>query len=320
MIKIIDFESARAAFSGIDPVVQYDWVDWCLRNRDAFQMPAKMRLAQNAGDYFACMPCMLELEDVAIAKMIGRHVAGAARSGGPAMSSDIMVYEASTGRLKALVDGEYLTTLRTGACAAHAGLLYSKKGFDTIGLIGLGNIMTACFDVLLAKTGNRPLTVKLYRHNRQEERFAARYAGRPGVTFEFKDNYCDVIGGSDLIISAVTRAEKDFCSDDAFMPGCTVIPIMTLGFQNCDLFFDRVFSDEIEQIRGFKYFDRFRSVANTSDVLRGDKPGRTSDDERILVYNYGLALLDLYYASKLVEMCEGETIDYRMCSQKFFMV
>ena len=35
-------------------------------------------------------------------------------------------------------------------------------------------------------------------------------------------------------------------TDEYFKEGCTVIPICTMGFQNCDLFFDRVFTDEIE--------------------------------------------------------------------------
>ena len=52
-----------------------------------------------------------------------------------------------------------------------------------------------------------------------------------------------------------------------------MIPICTMGFQNCDLFFDRVFTDEMEQIRGFKYFDHFAPVTtNVTDVLNGAAP------------------------------------------------
>lgn len=86
------------------------------------------------------------------------------------------------------------------------------------------------------------------------------------------DTYKDVIRGSDLVVSAVMRATENFASDDCYKPGVTVIPVCTLGFQNCDLFFDQVFTDEIEQIRGFKYFDKFKSVHNVTDVLLGSVP------------------------------------------------
>ena len=88
--------------------------------------------------------------------------------------------------------------------------------------------------------------------------------------------------GSDVIISAVTRATEDFAEDDCYKEGVTIIPIMTLGFQNCDLFFDKVFTDEIEQITGFKYFNEFKSIENTTDVLLGKAEGRVNDKEKDL--------------------------------------
>ena len=100
-----------------------------------------------------------------------------------------------------------------------------------------------------------------------------------------------------------------------------MIPIMTRGFMNCDLFFDKVFTDEIEQIKGFKYFNSFKFVANTSDVLNGIVSGRISDKERILVYNYGLAIQDLYFAEKILNMSKDDDneIEYNYCIEKFFM-
>ena len=172
------------------------------------------------------------------------------------MMGDMLIYEADTGILKSVIDAEYITTLRTGAVAAHSALLFGKKNFSTIGLLGLGNIMTVCFETLLAKMKEsgqeRELTVKLYKHHGQEERFADRFRNAADITFIFCDTYEEVFAGSDVIISAVTKATQNFSGDECFKEGVTVIPICTMGFQNCDLFFDKVFTDEIEQIRGFK--------------------------------------------------------------------
>ncbi|MBT8904960.1 hypothetical protein ACXO19_07935 [Lactobacillus delbrueckii subsp. bulgaricus] len=153
----------------------------------------------------------------------------------------------------------------------------------------------------------------------QEKRFAKKFEWAKSVTFEFCDDYESVIKGSDVVVSAVTKITKNFASDEFFKEGVTIVPICTMGFQNCDLFFDKVFTDEIEQIRGFKYFDKFRSLANVTDVLNGIKAGRTNDDERILVYNYGIAIYDLYFAMQLSKVADGKEVDYQYCKEKFFM-
>lgn len=322
MIDIIDFEAAREILRAVNPLDMLEWVKWCFEHKSDFQMPAKTRLSQSGGDYYACMPCMHEGLDLAIAKMIGRHVEANCNEGLPPMTSDVLCYRASSGKLRALVDGEYITTVRTGACAAYSAMLYAVSGFETVGLIGLGNIMTSFMDVLAMAVNGRIMTVKLYRHNGQELRFAKRFSRYDNLRFEFYDSYEKVVDGCDLIVSAVTKAEGDFCDPSVCKRGCTIVPIMTLGFQGCDTCFDKVFTDEIEQIRGFKYFNEFKSVANTDDVLMGHAPGRESDDERILVYNYGLASLDLLFIYKLLELDwkgNATRVRYRPCAEKYFM-
>lgn len=298
MIRIIDFEAMRELSNCIDVNTFFDWVNCAFVNRAEFFMPVKTRMNQDNGDYYAIMPCLHSKTNHAMVKMIGRHALheGEKRS---AMMSDLMLYEADTGILKAVMDAEYITTLRTGATAAHAAILYGKKDFSVIGLLGLGNIMTVCAEVLFEKLKDHKLTVKLYKYHNHEDRFIERFGRYENIKFVKCDTYKEVISDSDVIISAVTNVTENFCVDECYKEGVTVIPVMTRGFMNCDLFFDKVFTDEIEQIRGFKYFDRFKSVHNTTDVLCNKAEGRTSDSERILVYNYGLAAMDLYFAETI---------------------
>lgn len=140
------------------------------------------------------------------------------------------------------------------------------------------------------------------------------------IRFELCDSYESVIRDSDLVISAITKVTENFASDDCFKEGVTVIPVCTLGFQNCDLFFDKVFTDEIEQIRGFKYFSYFEPITtNVSDVLNGIRPGRTNNTDRILVYNYGIAIHDLVLAENIWEKAENQSVEYDYCREKYFI-
>ena len=320
MIKIIDFESCKEIGKQLSPKKYFEWIDYALKNKADFVMPPKTRIGQDNGDYYACMPCMYEAENLVCNKMIGRHglKPGENRS---VMMSDLLLYEADSGVLKAVMDVEYITTLRTGAAAAHSAIMYGKKDFKTIGLFGLGNIMFACIEVLLSQITDRELILKLYKYHNHEERFMKYFSKFENISFELCETYEETVRDSDLIISAVTRATEDFAADECYKEGVTIIPIMTLGFQNCDLFFDKIFTDEIEQIRGFKYFNEFKSIANTTDVLLNKAEGRSNDKERILVYNYGLAIHDLYFASKFYENSQdlGKEIEYNYCKDKFFM-
>lgn len=321
-MKIIDFETVRKICSdgNISPSDYHDWVDEVFHHKTDYLMPVKTKMAQKDGNYYNVMPCLNEARNLAMVKMIGRHLLKEGEQR-PAMMSDLLLYESDSGILKAVMDGEYITTLRTGASAAHAAILYGKANFTSVGLIGLGNIMTVCVEVLLSKVKDRMLTLKLHKYNGHEKRFYERFKENKNIRFVFCDTYEETVKGSDIIISAATSVTENFCSDECYEEGCTVIPILTMGFQNCDLFFDQVFSDDLNQIKGFKYFDSFKSVKNTSDVLNGNVSGRNNDSERILVYNYGVAVLDLFFAEKVYAMSknEGKVIDYGYCKEKFFI-
>ena len=225
-MKILDFEAMKAIGKTFDSAEYYNWVDNVLKNKNEFCMPIKSRMNQQNGNYFACMPAMWERNNIAMLKMIGRHnlVEGEKR---PTMMSDMMIYQANTGILEAVVDAEYVTTFRTGAIAAFSALYYGKSNFTTIGLIGLGNIMVSCLDVLLTKIKDKEITLKLYCHHNQEYRIIKRYNKYSNLKFEFCATYEETIRGSDIVISALTRIDTNFCADEMYKEGCTVIPIMT---------------------------------------------------------------------------------------------
>ena len=132
-----------------------------------------------------------------------------------------------------------------------------------------------------------------------------RYSHYDHIEFQAVDTYDDVVRDSDVIISAITRAEKDFCSDDCFKRGCLVVPIHTLGFQNCDLFFDKFVVDDIGHVQGFKYYNEFKQVTELTDILTGKMPGRVSNNERIMAYCIGIAIHDMYFSNKIYEALES---------------
>ena len=101
-----------------------------------------------------------------------------------------------------------------------------------------------------------------------------------------------------------------------------LIPVHTRGFQNCDLFFDKVFGDDTGHVQGFRYFDRFKQYDELSQVLLGNNPGRENDAERIICYNIGLGLHDAVFASHIYDMMPDDahvmTFDQNKETAKFW--
>lgn len=276
----------------------YMWVEDAIKLKGSADiiMPPKASLKPYEGCFMNVMPCVLGGGRVGGVKVVSRIPERV-----PSLDSQILLYDLRTGENLALLDGNFITAMRTGAVAAHSIKLLAKEDFHTISIMGMGNVTYSMFLTLLSLFPDRKMTVKLLTYKDQHKRFAARFSAHKNLTFEYITDVNDWARGSDVIVSGATYLAGDICQDAAFEEGVLLVPIHTRGFSNCDLFFDKVFGDDYAHIKGFKYFDRFRSFAEISDVVNGKKPGRTSPTERIIAYNIGIAIHDIYYAHKIYE-------------------
>lgn len=299
-MKIIGHHEIAAL--GISPRDAYQWVVEALTHKDAAVLPTKISMRQEDHIFTNIMPCILPAEDRMGVKIISRHPE---KSQAPTMTSQILLYERSSGELLAIMDGSYITAMRTGAVAAHSALLLANESARNIGFLGSGVTAAATLDVLAAITPEREWNINLLRYKRQAERFAQRHQNDRRLRFEIQETPVSVIRESEIVFSCVTYCDGNFAHTDDFRPGCVVIPVHTRGFQNCDTEFDKVFADDIGHIKDFRYFNRFKSIAEIGDVLCGRASGRDNSAQRILVYNIGLALHDVHFANKILDRLSG---------------
>lgn len=296
-MKIIDFESIRNL--NLDDMQFYVWVEEMLKKKQETILPAKISMKPSEGVFYNVMPTILLDDKRAGVKVVTRYP-----HRNPSLESQILLYNLDNGELLAMLDGTYITAMRTGAVAAHSIRLLAKREFATIGFMGLGNTARATMKVLLRLYPERPLTIKLLRYKNQHEEFEKVFSDCKNLRFAICDTYQELIKGSDVIVSAVTVLDNDICEDRFFDEGCLLVPIHTRGFTNCDLFFDKVYADDINHVRGFKNFEKFKFLAEISDVVCGKTVGRESDGERILAYNIGIAIHDIYFANQIYQKAE----------------
>lgn len=288
----------------INPKECIEWVKQGFLMKDEAQMPAKLSVHPQGEDFMTSMPCLLPKHNGR--KYFGLKLVSRIDGQIPTLKSDITLYDAETGQLLAVMDGDWITAMRTGAVAALAARTFQRKGVDTYSMIGLGNIARAVALCLIADNSERHITIRLMRYKDQAEQFIERFEAYDNVTFEIIDNTTTFFSEADVVISCVTVAtELLFPDNSLYKKGVTLIPVHVRGFQNCDLFFDKVFGDDTGQIEKFKYFKQFREYDEIHHVLQGKNPGRTNDEERILSYNYGIALHDIVFASRIYEKAKA---------------
>lgn len=215
----------------------------------------------------------------------------------------MMLYNANNGELLALVDCDWITTMRTGAVAAVSAKALRKSDAYIYGMVGLGNTARATMLCVLEAEPEKHFHVKLLRYKNQAELFVERFRDYDNVSFEILDDINEMARTVDVFFSCITSANGLLVADEStFQCGVTVIPVHMRGLQNCDTTFDRVFGDDTDHVKGFKFFSKYNDYNEIGEVLAGRDPGRRSDEQRIIDYNYGLALHDVLYASKIFEM------------------
>jgi ornithine cyclodeaminase/alanine dehydrogenase len=299
-MKIIKYSDIRGL--NISPNEWYNWADTVIKNKYSYTMPVKTSL-HFGESYYNTMPSILSNEDIMGTKVVNRYIGRI-----PSLESHILLYRYSDGSFLSLMDGSYITAMRTGAVAVHSIEHFAKADFKEIGIMGFGNIGMAVMEILTEHFKNRELHIKLLRHKMQEEKVLKRFSNYKNIEFTIVDTVKDIIVDSDVIISCITFTDELLGKDEWFKSGCTVIPVHLRGFQNCDLFFDKVYGDDKGQVEGFKYFNKFKSFAETSEVLNGIKPGRTNGNERILCYSVGMSLHDIFAAGKIYALLSNKKV------------
>lgn len=144
----------------------------------------------------------------------------------PSLGSDMMLYDAKTGNLLALIDCDWITTMRTGAVAAVSSMALRTKNANTYGFIGLGNTARASLICILEQEPEKKFNVKILRYKNQAELFIKRFQKYENVEFEIINDIGQLASSVDVLISCITSAKGLLIEDEHILkPGITIIPV-----------------------------------------------------------------------------------------------
>ena len=216
-----------------------------------------------------------------------------------------LLYDPTTGSLLGLIDGVYLTGVRTGAASAVATKYLSRSDSKALGIIGTG--VQAGFQLVAILTV-RAIEV-CYFFDKIEDRarkFAEDYSDKLGVKLEVLSSPDEVVGKSDVVVTATT-SPIPVVSGSSLREGThlNVIGAFTPETREVDseavkkacLFVDSyegALSEAGDLLipMGEGVISREDIRGELSEIVTDIKPGRTTEDEITLFKSVGFAIED----------------------------
>ena len=289
--------SARDVEAAVSPALAYDAV------RDAFvahalgewTMQPKLYVTNYPAGDFRAMPALGGGH--ALLKWVTSFPGNPAR-GLPTVSGLVVLSNAETGVVEAILDAGSVTALRTGAAAAIAADVLGRTDAATAAVVGVGINGRAAVRTLLAR--GRQVTVWDVDQGRAEE-----VADQLGV--RVAASLADALA-ADLLVT-VTPGRDILLAEGSLAPGQHVSLIGADGPGKAEIAVAEIaratiFCDEWEQAsHGGELAAAVEAgavsradVRELGAVLTGTSHGRESDDEITLFDSTGLAIQDLAIA------------------------
>ena len=260
--------------------------------------------------WFNSMPAYIAPMDAAGLKLVGGYDANKAL-GLPYIKANVILTDPKTGILKALVSGDYINDMRTGAQPAIMARLLAAST-DTVCIIGTG--LMAYYSLLCMMKTVSIKEVRLCDISEEaKERFIARFPDAPFLFVKCATNE-EGCRGADVIIT-VTNANADLVEEPWIKEGGLVMTMGSFRETSFDVVrkADKIAVDQVGQSlhRGnVKELAEMGEITADSfdiiipDVLAGKAQARTDPKHRIYAQIIGTGMLDVACAALLLEKLE----------------
>jgi len=226
----------------------------------------------------------------------------------PMISGVMILNDYKTGFVKAMMDGAFVTNIRTAGatCAAYKKL--RKPTDEAVGLCGAG--MQGKWNVVALSGLMTIKKLKVFDVVQPAlEACKTLMAEKiPGCEVVFCSTEKEACTDVDVILTATGAQAEPVFFTEWVKPGCTIFPIMSRGWcrdalKTCAKFI----CDDWEQFKmltGKWYDEPDAPYAETGEIIAGKKAGREGN-ETIICINTGLGLHDLVTADALLKKREA---------------
>lgn len=257
-------------------------------------------------------PVFVQSENRAALKILTQKEMGKVK-GIPAIVGVVMLLDTLTGEILAIMDGEYLTALRTGAASGLATKYFARKNAKTMAIFGCG----AQGKTQLEAVSNVRNISKIWlfdKNRKSAESLISELKTKINADIEIADNL-NVLKECDIICTA-TNSEKPLFHLEHLKEGVHINAIGSFKpsmqeidpniLLNASIFVDQketCLAESGDLIKPINYglFSASHIKGEIGDYALGNNKGRTSEEEITVFKSVGVAIQDYVVASKIYE-------------------
>jgi alanine dehydrogenase len=251
------------------------------------------------------MPGFLN-EDKALGMKVVTYFQNNSKQNLPSILATIMLFSAETGKMIAVMDGGYITAIRTACASAMATKLLSNPTASVLGVLGAGVQARAHLRALCRV--RQLQSIKIYSPSATSAtKVKQELESEVGIGIEVLESAEETVRGCDVIVTAST-AKEPIVSAGWLAPGAHINAVGShrpdaRELDGATLARSKVFVDSREAIMA-ECGDVLMALADKSiapdhvqteigEVLAGTKPGRSKTDEVTLYKSVGIAVQDV---------------------------
>ncbi|AXV37744.1 MAG: alanine dehydrogenase [Methanobacteriaceae archaeon] len=311
----------------MDEIIESVETGYLEHARRRVQMPAKKYLyyRKHNGD-LRIMPCYLRNMDQSGVKNVNVHPDNPQNHGLPTVMGLIELVEPKTGFPVALMDGTWITNMRTGAAGGIATKYLARDNSETIGLVGAGKqaetqimALNEVMDIKNAKVFCRTCASRT--------RFAKMISEKFGFPVKAVDSAKEAVTNVDVVVTS-TPVKVPVIKSKWIREGTHINAMgadapekqeletsLTLRSKVViDCWEQASHSGEINIPVSTGQIKREDIQARIGDVIAGKSPGRQSDEEITIFDSTGLAVQDITTAWMIYEKAlkegKGQKINF----------
>ena len=240
---------------------------------------------------------------------------------GGRISFVVILFDANSGALSAVIEAGRLSGLRTGAASGVSVRHLAPPDVRAIGIIGTGRQARTQLEAVCAVRPSARVRV-FSRDPANVQQFVAEMRSKLNVELEPAATPEAAVRGAQVVITA-TNAADPVIEASWIEPGAHVVAMGTNHPQHRELDSaavaraDRVFVDDLEGAKiecgdliGAVEDGAFQwgQAVELGQVVAGRAPGRTSPDEITLFESQGIALWDIALGQTVLERAVAEGI------------
>ncbi len=233
----------------------------------------------------------------------------------PAVPATMIVLDPETGIATAILDGTYLTQLRTGAVQGAATDLLARKDAQIGALIGTGGQALSQLEAMLAVRDLCEVRVSSLNYEMASDFVDKVKANFPAVKLVPCGSAKECVEGADIITTVTTSREATFEASwvkpgahingiGAYTPQMCEVPAEIIQKADCIIFdtMEGVLAEAGDFIAPLEkgLVDKSAYTGELGELVLGKVKGRQSADDITIFKTVGSAVLDVFVAAQIV--------------------